>query len=122
MYHDVSTLRAQQRFVFLIGEEKKRLCLYHVKPLTVILLQIVMVSFGTHLVKNPGSQSGTSESQFKMSPCVFCNHTVSVNLKTDPMQNSDALQFTEIKMYSYYRKAQQRLKEISPCQGRGTQR
>ena len=27
------------------------------------------------------------------------------------MQNSDALQFTEIKMYSYYRKAQQRQKE-----------
>ena len=46
-----------------------------------------------------------------MSPCVFCNQPVSVNLKTDPMQNSDALQFTEIKMYSYYRKAQQRQKE-----------
>ena len=31
---------------------------------SVILLQIVMVSPGTHLVKNPESQTRTSESQF----------------------------------------------------------
>ena len=32
---------------------------------TVILLQIVMVSPGTHLVKNHESQSRTNKSQFK---------------------------------------------------------
>ena len=32
---------------------------------TVILLQIDMVSLGTHLVKNHESQSGAIESQFK---------------------------------------------------------
>ena len=32
---------------------------------TVILLQIVMVSPGTHLVKDHESQSGTNASQFK---------------------------------------------------------
>ena len=34
-------------------------------PKTVILLQIVMVSPGTHLVKSQESQSRTNESQYK---------------------------------------------------------
>ena len=38
---------------------------WQVKPLAVILLQIVMVSPGTHLVKNHESQSRTNESQLK---------------------------------------------------------
>ena len=42
---------------------------------TVILLQIVMVSPGTHLVENHDSQSRTNESQLKkkeMSPELKC--------------------------------------------------
>ena len=51
--------------------------------ISLILLQIVMVSPGTHLVKNHESQSRTNESQFKNQwvPGSLCNHTV--NLKTD---------------------------------------
>ena len=50
--------------------------------LLVILLQIVMVSPGTHLVKIHESQFTTIESQFKnKSTGSLCNHTV--NLKTD---------------------------------------
>ena len=46
------------------------------------LLQIVMVSPGTYLVKIHESQFTTIESQFKnKSPGSFCNHTV--NLKID---------------------------------------
>ena len=54
----------------------------------VILLQIVMVSLETHLVKNHESQSRTNESQFKKTKSsklkmlgLFCNQRV--NLKTD---------------------------------------
>ena len=43
-----------------------------------------------------------------MSPWVFCNHTI--NLKTDSQHS--VLQFTEIKIWSFYCQAQQRLKEI----------
>ena len=52
-----------------------------------ILLQIVMVSPGTHLVKNHEFQSRTNESQLKRSSSKLkmlvplCNQTV--NLKTD---------------------------------------
>ena len=51
-----------------------------------ILLQKVMVSLGTHLVKNHESQSATSESQLKNefdieNVWALCNQTV--NLKTD---------------------------------------
>ena len=52
-----------------------------------ILLQIVMVSPGTHLVKNHEFQSRTNESQLKRSSpklkmlVPLCNQTV--NLKTD---------------------------------------
>ena len=46
-------------------------CLSHIgmvrPPLAVILLQILMVSPWTHLVKNRGSLSITSEFQFKKS-------------------------------------------------------
>ena len=55
----------------------------------VSLLQIVMVSPGTHVVKNHGSQSRTTKSQLKktslklkmLGPLCTCNQTV--NLKTD---------------------------------------
>ena len=50
----------------------------------VILLQIVMVSFGTHPVKNHKSQSRSDESQFKKQGVMLgplCNQTV--NLETD---------------------------------------
>ena len=55
----------------------------NIKRKSVILLQIVIVSPGTRLVKNHESQSRTVESEFKnMSPWVnLRNHTV--NLKTD---------------------------------------
>ena len=55
----------------------------NIKRKSVILLQIVMVSPGTRLVKNHESQSRIVESELKnMSPWVnLCNHTV--NLKTD---------------------------------------
>ena len=51
--------------------------------IAVILLQIVIVSPGTHLVKNDESQSRTIESQLKktMSSLDFCNHTFT--LRTD---------------------------------------
>ena len=50
--------------------------------LSVILLQMVMVSPGTHLVKIHESQFTTIESQFKnKSPGSLCDHTV--NLKID---------------------------------------
>ena len=62
---DVSTLWAELPFVFLSGQEKGRLCFHHINPLAVILLHIVMVSPGTHLVKNHESQSRKTESQFK---------------------------------------------------------
>ena len=76
---------------------------------SVILLQIVMASPGTHLVKNHGSQSRTIESQLKnMSPWVFMQPH---SWYKDRRQNS-VLQFTEIKMYSFYCPAQQSLKEI----------
>ena len=39
--------------------------IFLLRPLPVILLQEVMVSPGTHLVKNHESQSRTSESQLK---------------------------------------------------------
>ena len=75
----------------------------------VILLQIVMMSRGTHLVKKHESQSRTIESQLKK------NESLSVLITTqfkDRLQNS-VLQFTEIKIYSFYCKEQRRLKEIS---------
>ena len=83
--------------------------------LAVILLQIVMVCPGTHLVKNHESLSRTNESQFKKktSPKFkmlgpLCNQTV--NLTTD----SKTLYYsiTEIKIESFYFKAEQTLKEI----------
>ena len=68
---------------------------------SVILLQIVMVSPGTHLVKNHESQSRTIESQFK-------NQQVE-----DRLQNS-LLQFTGINIYSYCKAQHNKvLKEIS---------
>ena len=66
----------------LIGTIFKKL-----EKFTVILLQILMVSPGTHLVKNHEFQSRTNESQLKKtSPKLkmlgpLCNQTV--NLKTD---------------------------------------
>ena len=80
----------------------------------VILLQIVMVSPGTHLVKNHESQSRTIYSQFKkMCPKLkmlrpLCNQTV--NLKTD----SKTLYYSILKLKyseSFYFKAQQRPNE-----------
>ena len=52
---------------------------------TMILLQIVLVSCGTHLVKNHESQSRTNETQLKKKSEIenawdVCNQTV--NLKT----------------------------------------
>ena len=68
---------------------------------TVILLQIVMVSPGTHLVKKYESLSITNESQFQktISPKLkmlgpLYNQTV---ISRDRRQNS-LLQFTEIKI------------------------
>ena len=69
-----------------------------------------MVSPGTHLVKNHESQSRTIKSQFKKQ-CVPGSF-VTTQLTEDRLQNS-VLQFTEIKIFSFYRKAQQRLKEIT---------
>jgi len=49
---------------------------------SVILLQVVMVSPGTHLVKNHESHYRTIDSQLKTRvPGSLCNHTV--NSKTD---------------------------------------
>ena len=42
--------------------------IFLLRPLPVILLQEVMVSPGTHLVKNHESQSRTSESQLEKQP------------------------------------------------------
>ena len=42
--------------------------IFLLRPLSVILLQEVMVSPGTHLVKNHESQSRTSESQLEKQP------------------------------------------------------
>ena len=65
------------------------------------MLQIVMVSPGTHLVKNHESLSITSESRFKKTRShklkmlgPLCNQTV--NLETDA--KTLLLQFAEIKM------------------------
>ena len=78
--------------------------------LAAILLQIVMVSPGTHLVKNQESQSRTIEFQFKnTSPWVWMQPHSNLQCKYG-FQNS-VLQFTEIKVYSCCQ-SQQRLKEI----------
>ena len=76
-----------------------------------------MLSPGTHLVKNHESQSRTNECQLKkkmlklkMLGTLIYNQTV--NLKTDSKFNSVLVQYTEIKIYSFYFKAPQRLKEI----------
>ena len=73
-----------------------------------------MVSPETQLVKNYESQSRPIESQLKkaMNPKLkmrgpLCNQIV--NLKTDS-QNS-AVTFTEIKVYSFCCKAQQKVRE-----------
>ena len=58
----------------------------------VILLQIVMVSPGTHLVKNHESQSRTNESQFQnpklkmLGP--LCNQTVNLRADSKPLYYS----------------------------------
>ena len=74
-----------------------------------ILLQIVMVSPGTDLVKNEESQRRSIECQCKNTSALglICNHTVS----KDRLQNS-VVQFTEVKIFSFYCRSQQRLKEI----------
>ena len=71
-----------------------------------------MVSPRAHLEKNHEFKSGTNESQLKKETSPkwkmiwpLCNQTV--NLKTDYKTL-----YTEIKIQSFYFKAQQRLKEI----------
>ena len=81
----------------------------------VILLQIVMVSPGTHLAKNHESQSRAIECHKNYSktriPESLCNHRV--NLKThSKTRYYSLLKDSEIKIYSFYCQAQQRLKEI----------
>ena len=78
--------------------------------LALILLQIVMVSPGTPLVKNHESHSRTFESQFKKKwvPGSFVN----TQLICSQTPNF-VLKFTEIKIYCFCCKAQRRLKEIS---------
>ena len=66
---------------------------------SVMLLQIVMVSPGTHLVKNHESQSRTNESQFKKQRILHsyqsrslvheaCAHNQSLFCKKDAFQNT----------------------------------
>ena len=76
--------------------------------LMVILLQIVMVSLGTHLVKNCESQSKKWVWHWK---CLGLYVTRPVNLKTDS-KTLYYWQYTEIKIWFFYLKTQQRLKEI----------
>ena len=65
-----------------------------------ILLHIVMVSPGTHLVKNHESQSRTSESQLKKNQSEIemlgplCNQTVNLKYR---LQNAVS-QYTEIEI------------------------
>ena len=71
-----------------------------------------MVSHGTHLVKNHKSQARTNESQFKKQWVLNWKYLdLYVTKQLIWLQNS-VLQFTEITIYSFYSKAQQRLKEI----------
>ena len=71
-----------------------------------------MVSHGTHLVKNHESQARTNESQFKKQWVLNWKYLdLYVTKQLIWLQNS-VLQFTEITIYSFYCKAQQRLKEI----------
>ena len=71
-----------------------------------------MVSHGNHLVKNHESHARTNESQFKKQWVLNWKYLdLYVTKQLIWLQNS-VLQFTEITIYSFYCKAQQRLKEI----------
>ena len=71
-----------------------------------------MASHGTHLVKHHESQSRTNESQLKKQRVLQWKCLdLYVTKQLIWLQNA-VFQFTEIKIYSFYCKAQQRLKEI----------
>ena len=85
---------------------------------TVIFLQIVMLSPGTHLVKNHGSQCRTNESQFKKQwilnwKCLGLSATRQLIWRQTPKLFTLSLhvvQFTKIKNIVVLFKAQKRLK------------
>ena len=83
---------------------------YNSFSLPVILSQIVMVSPGTHLVKNCESQLKKEEkSSILKMLWPLCNRTCTGNLKT----HSKTLYYSILKLkYSGYFKGEQRLKEI----------